>query len=123
MQLIRIAVHIGILYVFYAIGTWIQHTFNLFIPGSVLGMILFLILLLTGVFNPRWVEEGAGVLIKHLPLLFLPITVGVINYLDLFKGYGIWIIIIVLVSTGLVMFSGGFVSQLLNRKEKRGEAS
>src|SRR5699024_755420 len=119
MQFIRISVHIGILYMFYVISIWIQQTFCLFIPGGALGMILFFILLFTGVFDPRWVEAGAGVLIKHLPLLFLPITVGVINYLDLFKGYGIWIIIIALVSTALVMFSGGFVSQLLYRKEKR----
>ena len=47
MQFIRIAVHIGILYMFYAIGTWIQHTFGLFIPGSVLGMISFTIIIPT----------------------------------------------------------------------------
>jgi len=119
MQLIRFIVHIGILFVFYWLGTWIQHTFHLFIPGSVIGMILFLVLLLTGVFKPKWAEEGASLLIRHLPLLFLPITVGAIKYLGLFKGSGIWIVVIVLVSTALVMITGGAVTQLLIRKKER----
>lgn len=121
MQFIRIIVHIAILYLFYWLGTWIEDTFHLFIPGSVIGMVLFLIALLTGVFKSKWVFDGASFLIRHLPLLFLPITVGVIEYLHLFKGRGIWLVIIVLFSTVLVMVSGGLLSQWLIRQQERGE--
>lgn len=122
MQVLRLAVHIAILFVFYWLGTWLQHTLHLFIPGSVIGMVLFLICLLTGVFKPKWAEEGASLLIRHLPLLFLPITVGAIEYLHLFKGSGIWIVIIVLGSTALVMVTGGAVTQaLIRRKEGRSQ--
>jgi len=119
MQLLRMAVHIAILFLFYWLGTWIAQTFHLFIPGSVIGMILFLAALLSGLFKPRWAEEGASLLIRHLPLLFLPITVGAIEYLDLFKGSGIWIVIIVLVSTGIVLVTGGAVTQVLIRRKER----
>lgn len=119
MSVVRISVHIGILYMFYAIGVWIQKTLNLFIPGSVIGMILFLALLLSGKYNPRWTEEGAQFLIRHLPLLFLPITVGLIDYLDLFKGSGIWIVFVVLFSTVLVMVTSGKTTDWLAQKRER----
>lgn len=122
MQILRIIVHIAILYAFYWLGTWIQHTLHLFIPGSVIGMILFLIALLTGLFNPKWAESGAALLTRNLPLLFLPITVGAMDYLDLFKGKGVWIVIVVFASTVIVMVSGGAVTQWLLRRKERQQA-
>ncbi|WLV24100.1 CidA/LrgA family protein [Aciduricibacillus chroicocephali] len=122
MQVLRLVIHIAILFVFYWLGTWIEHALHLFIPGSVIGMLLFLFCLLTGIFKPKWAEEGASLLIRHLPLLFLPITVGAIEYLDLFKGAGIWIVVIALVSTAMVMLIGGAVTQvLIRRKEGRSQ--
>lgn len=65
----------------------------------------------------EWIEKGALLLIKYLPLLFLPITVGVITFFDVFIGKGFFIIVIVLISTTLVMVSSGLISQFL-LKEK-----
>src|SRR5699024_1413528 len=122
MDVIRMTLHIFILYIFYWIGTWVQTTFHLFIPGSVMGMVLFFILLLSKVFNPKWIEQGASLLIRHLPLLFLPGTVGAIAYLELFSGRGLWLVGIVLFSTLLVMYSSGAMSQqLVKKREKRYE--
>ncbi|HLR80439.1 MAG TPA: CidA/LrgA family protein [Bacillota bacterium] len=122
MDVIRMMLHIFILYIFYWIGTWVQTTFHLFIPGSVMGMVLFFILLLSKVFNPKWIEQGASLLIRHLPLLFLPATVGAIAYLELFSGRGLWLVGIVLFSTLLVMYSSGAMSQqLVKKREKRYE--
>lgn len=112
MSILRASVHIFILYLFYWIGSWIQTTFHLFIPGSVIGMILFFIALIVG-FNPKWIGQGTTLLIRHLPLLFLPATVGAISYLHLFSGWGIILVFIALFSTILVMISSGIVSQQL----------
>lgn len=113
MNFLLIIIQIGFLYLFYLIGTWIQTTFQLFIPGSVIGMLLFLTLLLTNIINSKRFEKGATLLIAHLPLLFLPATVGIISYLYLFAGRGILLLVISLFSTVLVMVSSGFVSQRL----------
>lgn len=120
MEGIRITIQIAILYLFYMLGIWIQTTFELFIPGSVIGMVLFLSVLLSGIYNPRWTEAGASFLIRHLPLLFLPITVGVMEYFELFKGRGLWIVFVVLFSTMLVMISSGAVTQWLMQRKERG---
>lgn len=111
MGIFRMIIQIGMLYIFYLIGMWIQTTFQLFIPGSVIGMLLFLTLLLLKVISPKICEGGAGLLIDHLPLLFLPATVGIVSYLYLFAGRGILLIFISLFSTVLVMVSAGAVSE------------
>ncbi|WP_209300569.1 CidA/LrgA family protein [Lentibacillus salicampi] len=115
----KTGLHIGVLYGIYIMGTWIQQLFNLFIPGSVIGLILLFILLMTGIIKAPWVEDGARFFIKHLALFFIPATVGVINYLDLFSGGGLLLVFIGLVSTLMVMVSAGSVSQLLIKSKER----
>jgi len=118
LKLGKICFHIIILYSFYLLGNWIQISLNLFIPGSVIGMILLFILLLIKGVKLTWVEEGATFLINNLALFFIPATVGIIDYFSLFSGKGFLLIIIVLVSTAMVMAVSGRVSQRLARKRE-----
>src|SRR5690625_2705532 len=118
LKLGKICFHIIILYSFYLLGNWIQISLNLFIPGSVIGMILLFILLLIKGVKLTWVEEGATFLINNLALFFIPATVGIIDYFFLFLGYGFLLIIIVLVSTAMLMAVSGRVSQRLVRKRE-----
>lgn len=91
---------------------------NLVIPGSVIGMIILFLLLAANVIKPYWIEEGARFMVDHLVLFFIPATVGIINFFDLFAGKGFLLILIVLFSTVLVMSSSGVTSQwLMARKE------
>ncbi len=119
----KIVLHIGVLYVMYIMGTWVQQVFGLFIPGSVIGLILLFILLMAGIIKAPWVEDGARFFIKHLALFFIPATVGVINYLDLFSGEGLLLVVIGLVSTLMVMISAGHVSQLLIEHKERSHSN
>src|SRR5699024_1878449 len=84
-----------LLYFISFIGNWVQYTLDLFIPGSVIRMILLFILLLTNILKVTWIEQGAQFLIKNLSLLFIPVTVGVIDYFSLFAGKGLRLIGIV----------------------------
>lgn len=114
---IRIISQIGILYLFYFAGLWIQTTFHLLMPGSIIGMLLLFCLLLTNKCKPAWVDKGASFLLSHLPLLFIPVTVGIIDFLDLFKGRGFYSIVVVVASSILVMAVSAFVSQwIVERK-------
>ncbi|WP_088076626.1 MULTISPECIES: CidA/LrgA family protein [Bacillaceae] len=113
MEALRVICHIAILYIFYYIGIVIQSFLNLPIPGSVIGMLLFFTALTTNLIKPAWVKDGAHFLIKYLPLFFIPATVGMMNYFDLFFGKGFLLILIVLFSTLLVMIIAGRLSQRL----------
>lgn len=119
LKLGRICLHLIILYCFFMLGNWIQSAFSLFIPGSVIGMILLFILLLIKGVKLTWIEEGSKFLINNLALFFIPATVGIIDYFSLFSGKGFLLIIIVLISTALVMSVSGRVSQRLARKRGR----
>lgn len=111
LRFLTLIVQIAILFIVYYIGTWIQQLLQLSIPGSVMGFILMFILLVTGIFPLRWIEQGASFMIKHLVLFFIPATVGILNYYTLFKGKGLLLFIITIVSTLLVMIISGLVSQ------------
>lgn len=118
LKLIKIIMHIIILYGIYLIGNWIQVALNLFIPGSVIGMVLLFIFLMTNIIKVTWIEEGSKLIINHLTLFFIPATVGVMNYFELFKGNGFLLVLIALLSTALVMALSGVVSQWLMRRKE-----
>src|SRR5699024_5651669 len=112
----KIVLQIGLLFVFYSIGLWIRRYFDSFIPGSVIGLILMFLFLSTGLLKTRWIERGARFMVDHLVLFFIPATVGILTYYGLFKGKGMLLIVITIVSTLLVMASSGAVSQMLARE-------
>lgn len=115
---LKIITQILFLYVFYLIGSWIQSTFTLPIPGSIIGMILLFIFLLTNVIHEKWVKEGANWMVSHLVLFIIPATVGIMNFFSFFKGKGLLLILIVLVSTAMVLISTGFSTQWIIRRKK-----
>src|SRR5699024_105133 len=62
--------------------------FHLMIPGSVIGLVLLFILLISGIVKEKYIRSGANFMMKHLVLFFVPATVGIMGYIDLFKGKG-----------------------------------
>ncbi|HLR53274.1 MAG TPA: CidA/LrgA family holin-like protein [Pseudogracilibacillus sp.] len=120
MKWLESVLQVAILYLVYEIGVWIQSTLDLFIPGSVIGLILLFMLLMTKMYPLKWIENGSKFMNKHLVLFFIPATVGIMNHYRLFAGKGIFLIGIVIASTVCVMGASGFVSQQLAKKgEKR----
>lgn len=117
MKYIQIIVQILLLFVLFWIGEWIREIFHLMIPGSVIGLVLLFILLISGVIKEKYIRSGANFMMKHLVLFFVPATVGIMDYIDLFKGKGVFLIVITIVSTILVMAVSGFVSQKMQQQK------
>ncbi|WP_299020029.1 CidA/LrgA family protein [uncultured Photobacterium sp.] len=67
-------------------GKAFQHLTGIAIPGSIIGMLLLFFTLAIGAVPPRWAKEGCNLLIRHMALLFVPVGVGLINYLDLISA-------------------------------------
>jgi len=117
LKVFRIIVQIAGLYVLYLIGQWIQQTLGIPIPGSIIGLILLFLLLISGIIRPLWLESGASFLLAWLPLLFLPSIVGVMNDKSFFFHRGIWLVLLIAVNTVIVMALSSWVTQrLANRK-------
>ena len=117
LKLMKIIFQIGILYILYRAGEWIAETLNLSLPGSVIGMILLILLLFTRIIRLEWIGDGAGFMVKYLPFFFIPSTLGIMQYYEIFAGSGFLLIVIVLVSTMLVMAVSGLIGDLYRGRE------
>ncbi|MYL50763.1 CidA/LrgA family holin-like protein [Halobacillus litoralis] len=115
---VTIILQITGLYIIYLFGTLIQNTFNLFIPGSVIGLVILFALLSLKLVPEFWFKQGVGFMIKHLPFFFIPATVGVMSYAYVFEGKGVLLVLIGLLSTALVMGISGFVAQWMARRRE-----
>ncbi|SHN28515.1 CidA/LrgA family protein [Gracilibacillus kekensis] len=116
-KILKIIMQISVLFIFYYIGKTIQELFSLFIPGSIIGMLLFFGLLTARWIRVEWVEDGIDLLIKDMPIFFVPVTVGVVQYLDFFIGKGSLMIPLIILSTFLVILSGSLITSLLVKKD------
>lgn len=120
MKFLQIISQVAVLYGFFLTGKWLQITFELKVPGSIIGMVIFFIVLLTGIFPRKWFEKGSELLLAHMPFMFLPVTVGVLNYTSFFQGKGLIVIAAVLLSTVVVMISSAYIGQtMIERKERQ----
>lgn len=116
--IIKTAKQMGLILVILFIGQVLSKLFRLPMPGTIMGMILLLILLLLKVIKTDWINDITDVLLKHLPLMFIPSGVAIINHYGSLKGNIIKLFFILFVSIILVMVvTGRVVQYLINKKE------
>ncbi|KAA6460304.1 CidA/LrgA family protein [Acidobacteria bacterium AB60] len=100
----------------FLLGTFL-HERGVPIPGSVLGLLLLYGALLSGMVKLSWVEKAAGLLLRHMVLLFVPVTVGLIDVGGVVSRSAIAIAASLLVSFLAVLLTTGMLGQrLLARK-------
>lgn len=117
MKLLKWMIGLSLLFGLSTLGNWMVETFSWKVPGSVIGMVLLLVLLITKVIRVEWIEDSAGFLTKHLAFFFIPIAVGLMAYGTMLKAAGIPLLVTLLVSMGV----GMIVTALVSGKE--GETS
>lgn len=108
-----------VIYSFYFVGGWLQDILHLPLPASIIGFLLLFLALSFKIIPLRWVESGAQFTLTFLSLYFIPATVGIIDYGDVFSGKGVWLIVIILFSTLLTMAVAGLSSQWTARFANR----
>ncbi|MDY0277486.1 MAG: CidA/LrgA family protein [Acholeplasma sp.] len=80
-------------------------------PGSVIGLLLFFVSLLTKIIKVEQVKELSNWLQKNMAILFVPLCVGVMQYFDIIKVQWLEIIIILFFSTALTMLVVSLVAK------------
>ncbi|MGE7184067.1 CidA/LrgA family protein [Peribacillus sp. NPDC006672] len=119
MKIITISLQIIILYIFSFIGTAIHNFFHLAIPGSIIALLLLFICLCLKIVPVKFIESGAVFLISILMLLFIPTTVGIMNYPSLLSIHGALLVITVLLSTIISIAIAGTASQFFEKKAQK----
>ena len=117
MKVLRIIVQIGILNIFYYIGVGIVSVLHLPLPGSVIGLLVLALSLQFKIIKVAYIQDGAGFLIGVLTLFFIPATVGVIDYPQLWTSTGLLVMLAVTASTLISIYVTGTLSQVIEKKE------
>jgi holin-like protein len=81
------------------------------LPGCVAGMLVMFAALSSGVLPLRFVEQGAGLLIRNLPLFFVPMAVGFVNQGHLLAAHGVAIFVALVASAAIGFAVTGRVAQ------------
>ena len=117
MKIIRIIAQIFILWIFYFIGQVIVSWTGIFIPSSIIGLLLLWICLMTGIIKVEYIKDGASFMILYLTLFYIPATVGLIEYPELLRLEGILLIVAIFISSAVTLVITGKASQYIENKE------
>ncbi len=103
--------------------SFIAEAMEYFIPlpvaGSVYGLVLMLIGLVTHIIPLEKVEGAADYLVGIMALMFVPPTVGIMATVDELKEMGVALVVISAVTTLIIMVVTGKTAQfILNRRKK-----
>ncbi|MBQ3008420.1 MAG: CidA/LrgA family protein [Oscillospiraceae bacterium] len=101
-------------------GEVVKHILPLPVPGSIYGMVIMFVLLLTGVLKLDKVEKVSDFLIDCMPLMFVPGGVGLIKFWSTLQSMMPAVIGSIVIVTPFVMIVTGKVTQrLIEKGEKR----
>ncbi len=103
----------GTILVILLLGEGIRMSTGISIPGTVIGMVILFILLMTKVIKLENIDMISKFLLDHLAFLFVPAGVGLISSLDVIGSAWLPIMMIVIISTVLVVGVTGWTVQLL----------
>ena len=101
-------------------GEFLSYFLHLPLPGSITGMLLMLVLLLTGVVREGQIAETADFFLNNMGFFFIPAGVSVMVSYEALEGNYTRTLLVIVLSTLAVMSVTSLVTQILiRRKEKR----
>ena len=101
-----------IILAFLTIGNLLSALLGGFMPGSVIGMLLLFVSLITGIVKDKWVRQVATFLTDNMMIFFMPAFMGIMDLWGVVKmDLWSWVAVMV-VSTVLVMLSAGLTQTL-----------
>ncbi|WP_105457832.1 CidA/LrgA family protein [Escherichia coli] len=107
-----------LIYICLYIGVFISLLLPIMIPGSIIGLIILFILLCIGVVKPAWVNPGCSLLISYMALLFVPVGVGVMQYVDVLRAQFLSVVVSCIISTVMVLVLVSFCSHIIHQTKE-----
>lgn len=119
-----VIVQIFVIFAVCMLGVGLSALMPIAFPATVMSMLLLLVLMVTRVLKPKDIQQTGNFLLDNMPMFFIPVCVSVIEYWDVVVSSFWAILLISLLTTPLVFFVTGHVTQLTirlirKRKEKK----
>ena len=109
----------GIILFVSLLGELLRMLIPLPIPASVYGLVLMLILLMTGIIKLQQIKEVSAFLIEIMPVMFIPAGVGLLESWPSLRPVWNPVVFISVATTILVMAVTGRVAQRIIGKEEK----
>ena len=116
MKLIR---QFGIILAITFAGEVLKGLLPLPIPVSIYGLLLMLVLLITGILPLEAVQDAGKFLIEIMPVLFVPAAVGLLDSWPSLQAVLLPVSVITVVTTIFVMAVSGLVTQAVILRERK----
>ena len=115
----KLLTQIGIIFGICWVSTCIEQVLPFTLPANIIGMLLLLALLLTGVVRAHHIREKSDYLLGNLPFFFIPASVNIINYVDVLWENLLPFLVICTVSMLATFAVTAWVVRLTNRLLER----
>ena len=107
-----------IILLFLSVGKFLGSYLPFAFPSSIIGLILLFLSLNLGLIKVEWIMMSGSLLLKYLAVLFIPVGVGLINYLQLILDNWFVISFSFIFTTLLILLCVGHLYQYLNKKSE-----
>ncbi|MBU2897722.1 CidA/LrgA family protein [Vibrio hepatarius] len=114
--LIKYTTSMGLIFICLLIGNAIQSLLNTSIPSSIIGMLTLFTLLVIGVVPSEWVRPSATLFIRYMVLLFVPVSVGLMEHLDMLYANALPVLASVIGGSFVVLIVLGLMLDRLLKK-------
>lgn len=110
-----------IIYTFTLLGEWMNRLLPFAIPAGVYGLFLLLAALCTGLVRLEWVEASGGFLLEIMPMLFIPVSVGLMETVAHTTDLLLPLTVISALTTVIVMAVTGVTAERVICHKKKAE--
>ncbi len=86
-------------------------------PGSIIGLILLYLCLITGLIRLSWLQPSGNIILGVMAMFFIPAAVGIVQYADLVLS-NIWVIAFnVVLGIAVIILVIGHIFQFLDGRK------
>ena len=112
----------GIIFFICCISVILEALLPFAFPASVIGMVLLLLFLLSGLLKVEHIREKSDFLLANMAFFFIPAGVNVMNYLDILRQNWLPLLAVCLLTTVITFaataYSVRFTMSLLSKRKE-----
>ncbi|MGX8007156.1 CidA/LrgA family protein [Staphylococcus epidermidis] len=113
---IKLILQLALIILITFIGTEVQKLLHIPLAGSIVGLMLFFLLLQFKIVPESWINVGADFLLKTMVFFFIPSVVGIMDVASNITMNYILFFIVIIIGTCLVALSSGYIAEKMLEK-------
>ncbi|MGZ9613175.1 CidA/LrgA family protein [Staphylococcus epidermidis] len=113
---IKLILQLALIMLITFIGTEVQKLLHIPLAGSIVGLMLFFLLLQFKIIPESWINVGADFLLETMVFFFIPSVVGIMDVASNITMNYILFFIVIIIGTCLVALSSGYIAEKMLEK-------